>query len=807
MDLLYSLKLSLRNLKKRPAFSSVVVLTIAIVTGMSIVVFSYVNALLIKSLPFSEPGRLVRIQSVKGEEKGYLSYPEFLDMQKELIGVKELAAYRSGGRYNLSGDGQPPEDLTTTFVTSNFFKVLGIDPILGDHWPATLDKKGSHTVMLTHEFWQRRYRGDENVAGIEITLDGFSYQNYGVLPEGFSFPDRIEAFRALAFADFVVEARDFRSAIGLARLKPGVSLTEFNQELEDYAVELQARHLESNGGVLFVAEPLSDLFIGKIDGYLILLWVATLLLIVIAAINISNLIVSQALRQGRETTVRRVLGSSKSLIIRDSVLKSLVLSLAGSLAGLAFGRFLLNITDDLLAENLPYWVDVRINYTVLLYALIIAVILGIVTGLAPWFFHLTSGKLVERLKEGQQTVGSIKQLRLQRRFAMIQILASVLLVVGGGLLYKSFGEAQRSQLGFETQDKLTFRIALSWFKYGGKEKKRNFFEKSLRSIEAIPGVQRVAMNTALPLTERAETSVESQSMFSIEGQSEVAQTENPFVSVQRITSNYFEVMDIEMMLGRSFDEADKNSHEFQVIIDQQLAERIWPGEPPIGKRIKLERRGGDSPFLTIIGVAGNVKHQSITGENIPIVYTSLLANAYTDAHYIIETASPLSELAPKLSDAILAIDENQPTFEYLPMTNHIEKENWQSKVSSLLFLSIAVIGSLIAAVGLFSIITFMLVLRVKELALRRVLGAGGNNIIQLVMKDVLMIAGVGTVAGLLLAPFALKPLTPFLFEVNLVDFPIYAVALIGMLSVAVLAAISPMMKALFINPVEVLRRG
>ena len=807
MNLLYSLKLALRSLKKRPAFSSIVILTIAIVTGTSIVVYSYINALLIESMPFTEPERLVRIQSIKGEEKGYLSYPEFLDMQKELVSIEELAAYRGGGRYNLSGDGQPPEDLTATFTTSNFFKVLGVDPIIGDHWPATLDQRGSHTVMLTHEFWQRRFGGDENVAGLKITLDGFTYSNYGVLPEGFSFPNRNEAFRALAFADFVVEARDYRSAIGLARLRPGVSLAEFNQELQEYAAELQERHLESNKGILFVAEPLSDLFIGEIEGYLVLLWVATLLLIIIAAVNISNLIVSQALRQGRETTVRRVLGSSKRLIIRDSVIKSLVLSCAGSLVGLFLGWFLLNISHDIIAENLPFWAEVEINISVLLYALIVTVFLGFTTGLVPWLFHLSGSKLVDRLKEGQQTTGSKKQLKLQRRFATVQILASVLLIVGGGLLYKSFEAAQKSHLGFETHDKLTFRIALSWFKYGGKEKKRDFFETSLRSIEAIPSVQNVAMNTALPLTERAETSTESQTMFTIEGQSEVAQTANPFVSVQRVTSNYFDVMDIEMMLGRSFEETDKISHDIQVIIDQQLAERMWPGERPLGKRIKLEGRGKDSPFLTIIGVADNVKHQSITGENIPIVYTSLLANAYTDAHYIIETKSTLSELAPKLSDAILAIDENQPTFEYLPMDNHIKKENWESKVSSILFLSIAIIGILISAVGLFSIITFMLTLRVKELALRRVLGADGNNIVQLVMKDVLIIAGVGILFGLLLAPFALKPLTPFLFEVNLVDFSIYSFALIGMLLISVLATISPMWKALIIDPVKVLRNG
>ena len=216
------------------------------------------------------------------------------------------------------------------------------------------------------------------------------------------------------------------------------------------------------------------------------------------------------------------------------------------------------------------------------------------------------------------------------------------------MLYKSFNAAKQSNLGFETQDKLTFCIALSWFKCNGTEKKRAFFETSLRSIEAIPGVQSIAMNTALPLTERVETSVEPQTIFTVEGQSEVSQAENPFVSVKRVTPNYFDVLDIEIVLGRSFEEADKNFHEFQVIIDQQLAERMWPGEHPLGKRIRPGGKGDDSPFLTIIGVADNVRHQTITGENVPSVYIFMLANAYTDAHYIIDTTLPLSELAPKL---------------------------------------------------------------------------------------------------------------------------------------------------------------
>lgn len=806
MNLINSLKIAIRNIRRRPSFSTIVIFTIAIVTGTSIVVYSYIDSLLISSMPFKNADQLVRIQSIKGEEKGYLSYPEFLDMQNELQSIEELAAYRDGGRYNLSGDGQPPEDLTTTFATSNLFKVLGIDPVIGNHWPATLDKRGSHTVMLTHEFWKRRYKGNENVEGIEITLDGFSYQNYGVLPEGFSFPGHNEAFRALAFADFVVDARDYRSAIGLARLKPGITLSDFNKELQEYAKVLQGRHLKTNSGVTFKAEPLSNMFIGEIRGYLLILGVAVLFLLVIAAINISNLMVSQALRGSRETVLRKVLGSSNGMIIQDFIVKSLVLATAGSLLGLGFGWFLLDISHGLVNEYLPYWIKVNIDHKLIIQAFVISLIFGVTTGLAPWLFHFSGGKLVQKLKDGLQTVGSKKQLRLQKGFAMIQIFTSIILIIGGGLLYKSFEAAQKSNLGFETKDKMTFRIALSWFKYGGKEKKRTFFQTSLRKIESIPGVQGVAMNSALPLTDRAETSVESQSLFSIEGQSETEKTENPFVSVQRVTSNYFDIMDIEMIAGRSFESSDINSHEFQVLVDKQLADRMWPNEYPIGKRIKLEGRGNDNPFLTVIGVVNNVKHQSITDDNIPIVYTSLLQNAHTDAHYIIETTSTLSELAPQLSEAILDIDENQPTFEYVPMDTHIAKENWQSKVASILFLSIAIIGGVISAIGLFSIITFMLTFRVKELALRKVLGANEKNIIQLVLKDVLMIAGVGAILGIFLAPILLKPLAPFLFEVDIIEISIYLIALVGISVVSILAVLSPIAKALFINPVKVLRR-
>jgi len=500
MNTLLNLKISLRGISKRPTFALVVVLTIALVTGTSIVVYSYLDALLLSSLPFKDADRLVRIQSVKGDEKGLLSYPEFLTMQNELDGIEELAVYREGGRYNLSGDGKSPEDLTVTFASSNLFKILGIDPVIGDHWPETLDKRGSHTVMLTHEFWQRRFDGKEEVEGLEITLDGFSYANYGVLPEGFSFPGKVEAFRAMAFADFVVESRDFRSCIGLARLRSDVSLDAFNEELKAYSQQMEERYLKSNLGITFVAEPLTDFFQGGLARYLLLIGAAVLFLLVIAVVNVSNLIVSQAVRRSREMLLRKVLGSSDFSILKEFVINSLVLSVFGSVLGLLLAILLLQVSRGLLAPYLPYWVDISINQNVLLYAIVLTISIGLATGLVPWLL-LSKRKLNEQLKEGQQTTGSKSQLRLQKGLAIIQIFACVILLVGGGLLFKSFRAAQHAELGYESDKILTFRIAMSWFKYGGDAKKRNSFASSFRSIESIPGVKAASMNIILPLSE------------------------------------------------------------------------------------------------------------------------------------------------------------------------------------------------------------------------------------------------------------------------------------------------------------------
>ncbi len=806
MNLLLNVKTSLRGIRKRPAIAAVVIFTIAIATSTSIVVYSYIDALLLSPLPFKDSNRLVQVHSIKGDEKGYLSHPEFLDMQKELTSIEGIAVYRDGGRYNLSGDGKQPEDLTVTFASSNLFSILGVDPAIGSHWPETIDKRGSHTIMLTHDFWERRFDGKEEVEGLEITLDGFKYSNYGVMPEAFSFPGRVEGFRSIAYADFVVDARDFRSEIGLARLKPGITIEQFNEELNQFAELQEQRHFKSNHGITFISTPLSDLFLGSIDKYLLLIGAAVVFLLIIATVNISNLIVSQAIRKGRETVVRKVLGSSNVLIVREFIINSTILSVIGSLFGLLLAGIFIRLANDLVNPYLPHWIEVSIDQNVLLYTFLLALLLGFVTGVVPRFFLFSSDDLHERLKDGQQTTGSKRQNGIQKGLAILQIFVCVLLLIGGGLLFKSFSAAQQANLGYNTNQLITFRIALSWFKYGGDEKKRAFFESSLKKIEEIPGVKAAALNSALPLSEVVKTNTDSQSLFTVEGQSTNDQSENPFVSIQRVTPNYFKTMDVNILRGESFDYSDHFSNELRVVIDEQLATRIWPDENPVGKRLKLGNFDSEMPFLRIVGIAENVKHQSIIDHNNPSIYLSLLSYPDTDAFYVVDTDLPLSQLESKLSNVILSLDENQPTFEYMEMVEHVEKTNWQSKVTSSLFLTIATIGSVIAAIGLFSIMSFILVLKVKELALRKVLGANDQSILLLVLKDLFSISGIGIGLGLILAPFILRPILPFLFEVELIDISTYLIVAISLVILSVIAAFAPSWRALFVNPVTVLRK-
>ncbi|NET35251.1 MAG: FtsX-like permease family protein [Cyanothece sp. SIO1E1] len=804
MNFIYHLKLSVRNLLKRPLFSGIVIFTIAIAIGANTVVFSFIDALLLSPLPFKESDELVQIYSLKGDQEGLLSYPEFLDMELELQKIEDIAVYRGGGRYNLSGDDQEPEEVTATFASRNLFRVLGVETNIGDYWPETLDRKGSLTVMLTNDFWERRFKADPEVVNRSITLDGVpSYKVYGVLPEGFSFPDRHEAFRAMAYSDRVVTNRRSRNSIGVARLKAGNTIDDLNKELAAFGKVLQERHLDTNEGISFIAKPIKDMYIGGIKNYLLLLGAAAIFLLIIASVNVSNLILSHALRRGKETTLRQVLGASKASIVQQYMIESTLLALLGGALGLSLSFLMSDFSYSLVELYLPHWVNVNISYAVLGFTILISVLVGIATGMLPALSHLSKTDFAESLKDGAKTTGSRSQNKLRRGLVSAEIAISALLLIGGGLLAKSFYNMQEADIGFETENRLTFRIALSWYNYSDDEKIRSFYETSTERIAAIPGVEGVAVNSVLPLTDIVKTSTDAQSVFTIEGQSPIAQAENPYISIQRVTPNYFDVMEIPIKEGEGFDLANPTNDRFKVLIDEQLARQL--GDNPVGKQIKLGTVDSEAPYLTVAGVIADVKHQNIVESNIPSVYVSILMDSEIDSYFVVKASVPPLTLAERLRQTIFSIDAHQPTFEYLLMEDHISKQSWQSRISSILFLGIAIIGGLLAAIGLFSVMSFILNQRTKELAVRRVLGAMSGDILRMVILDVLKIAGISLFIAVVLAFIVLQPINKFLYEVSLFYLPVYLLTAIGLIFVSIAATLLPAWRATNVNPTTALK--
>lgn len=607
----------------------------------------------------------------------------------------------------------------------------------------------------------------------------------------------------MAYSDRVVTNRAFRNSIGVARLKAGTTIDELNQELTAFGGILQERHLDTNEGISFVAKPLKDMYIGGIKNYLWLLGAAAIFLLIIASVNVSNLILSHALRRSKETTLRQVLGASRRSIVQQYIIESSLLALVGGALGLALSFMLSDFSYSLVEPYLPHWVVVNISYSVLGFTILISLLVGIATGMLPALSHLSSNRFAESLKDGAKTTGSRSQNKLRKGLVSAEMAISALLLIGGGLLAKSFYNLQQADIGFETENRLTFRIALSWYNYADDEKIRSFYETSTQRIAAIPGVEGVAVNSVLPLTEIVKTSTQAQSVFTIEGQSPIAQAENPYISIQRVTPNYFDVMEIPIKAGQGFDVNKPTNDRFRVLIDEQLAQQL--GENPVGKQLKLGTIDSEAPYLTVGGVIANVKHQNITESNIPSVYISILMDSEIDSYFVVKTSVPPLSLAERLKQTIFSIDAHQPTFEYLLMEDHIANQSWQSRISSILFLGIAIIGGLLAAIGLFSVISFILNQRTKELAVRRVLGAMSSDILKMVIGDVLKIAGISLLIAVVLAFIVLQPINKFLYEVNLFYLPVYLLTGIGLIFISIAATLLPAWRATNVNPTTALK--
>jgi predicted permease len=795
-----------RVLVKKPGFTFIVALTLALGIGVNTAIFSFVNALLLRPLPYRDAERLVRVASLRGKEEGRLSMLELRDLREQTSIFESVAPYIPGAQYNYSGDG-PPEELAAVLVSSELFNTLGVPLLHGGPWPESYDLERNFGVILTYDLWKRRFGGDLNVLGRKITLDAAPfYVIHGVAPQGFNFPGNVQLFRSIAINDRLpnYKDRDARNVYAVARLKPGVSYEQARAELNVFSRRMAETYPNINTGLSFTLKPLRDFYVGDVRPYLWLLLAAVGFVLLIACANMINLLLARSLAREREIAIRTALGAGRSRLIRQLLTESLLLAFVGGLVGLSFALGWVRLLRSLVRAELPAWIAIDIEWRVLAFTFAVSILTGLIAGLAP-ALHATNPDLNELLKEGAKGSQGAARRQVRKALVVVEIALALVLLIGAGLMVKSFLRLQQTELGFNPDNLLTLRVALPWRKYNdalGPERQRQFFQQLLDRLAALPGVEQAAMTSNLPLSSERQ---EGKLTFTIEGQSVEEQQRNPYLNDLRISPNYFQTIGVRLIKGRLLSEFDTTDSERVGVISQRLAERAWPGQDPIGKRLKVGGVDSQSKWTTIVGVVGDVKHEEIAGEAGLDLYVSYRQVGDSNMYLLLRTKVAPMTLAGAATRAVWTGDPEQSTFNIATMEDRIADTIWQRRLSGALFIVFAALALVLASVGIYGVMSYVVSQRTREIGIRMAMGARPRDVLKLVIGQGAMLIAAGLGAGLIVAFIASQIINSLLYQVSATDPLTYLVVSLLLAAVALVACYIPARRAMKVDPMTALR--
>jgi putative ABC transport system permease protein len=800
-------RFALRSLLKRPGFSAAVILTLALGIGANTAIFSFVNAILLRPLPYRDADRLVRIESVRGAEAGRISMLELRDLKEQSSAIEEIAAFRPGAQYNFSSGGAP-EEVAATLSTRNLFDVLGVTMLHGQSWPESYDLERNFGVVLTYELWQRRFGGDPNVLGQKITLDAAPfYTIFGVLPAGIKFPDNVQMFRSIAISDRLPDYknRSARNVYALARLRKGVSYENARLELTAFSQRLQQTYPDLNAGLSFRLTPLTEFYVGNVRPYLWLLASAVGFVLLIACGNVLNLLLSRALAREREIAIRTALGAGRGRLISQLLTESVVLALLGGGIGVALAYWWVKVIAGMIGIELPPWMTIEIDGPVLLFTLAVSIITGLLSGIVP-ALRASNPNLNELLKEGGRGSAGGGHQGLRRALVIAEIALALVLLSGAGLMVRSFWRLQSIDLGFNPDRLLTLRVALPWRKFNdeqGPARIKLFYQQTLEKMAALPGVTAAAATSNLPLSGESET---GKIAITVEGQSVDEQHRNPYVNEMLVSPNYFQTMGIQVLMGRYLNEFDVETTERVSVISERLAGRIWPGKDPIGKRLKAGSPSSTSTWSTVIGVVKNVKHEQVAGEGGLDLYTSYRQVPDANMYLLLRTNGEPGVLTEAATRVIWAMDPEQSAFSVMTMEQRISDTIWQRRMSGALFAIFALLALALSGVGIYGVMSYAVSQRTREIGVRMALGARPRDILKIVLGEVLRMMLIGGLIGVIGAMTLARAIAGLLYGVRATD-PITFLAVSLLLgAVAMLAGFLPARRAARTSPIEALRR-
>ncbi len=811
-DMAQDLRYGIRTMLKNPLFTLIAALAIAIGIGANVLVFSLVERILLNPLPYPEPDRLVRLLQAypeNGLNTWGLSQATFARYRDQNRSFEAAAAYLNTGAILTETD--KPEYLQAGRVTADFFKVFGVNPVVGRTFTTGEDVQGKNNVcVLSYGLWQRRFGGDPQIVGKSLVLSDVPTEVVGVMPASFKFPlPETELWIPMALNP---QTMNPFTLVGIARLKPGQELSVAaadttsilrNAAAENPQIISRKSPPPPGAGLKTVLTPLKETIVGKIEKPLLILQIAVAFVLLIACANVANLLLSRATRRTHEIALRLALGATRGRIIRQLLTESLLLALVGAVAGIALAWWCLGALSRVYAQSIPRMEDASISRTVLAVTVAMTVLTGILFGLVPAFRAYWIG-VRGGMSEGSKTSAGSANRRMNSTLVAVQLALSLVLLIGAGLMLKSFQRLMSVNPGFETEKVLTMILPVSSKKYEDNEQSLGFYKRLLEDVRALPGVNAAAVSSNIPLSGRASTD-----SHVVEGQ-EASGAEAPQAEIKVVSPGYFQAMGMSLQQGRDFLESDSGDAPLVAVVDQKLAHQYWPNGDAIGKRI----RTGDPEWYTIVGVAPTAKGQSLSDESLPHLYLPYeqLFFAYGQSRdqrrmYLIVNTNNPAAIVSSIRDRVRTIDPDVPMYAVNTMSEVINKKLEGQRLINLLLTVFSAIALLLATIGVYGVMSVFVNSREPEFAIRLALGAQPRKLLLSVLKQGFLLAAVGAVIGLLGSWALTRAISSQLFEVSTIDPVIFSITPAVLVAVALLACYLPARRAARTNPVTVLRNS
>jgi len=805
--MLRDLKEAARSVRSNPGVAFVVIATLALAIGANTALFSVLNGVLLRPLPYSNPNELVVLWE-NNLEQGIVDSPTSTGNYRDFRSIAEafdgmLGAYRYLGN-TLTGVDRP-ERLDTVRVSPVVFQTLGVDAHLGRTFTPAEEALGNEKlIVLSYASWERRFGADPEIIETSISLDSEPYTIIGVMPEGFEFPagdSQVEIWLPLTLGEQAQMDRPHRMYNAVGRLADGVSLDQAQSELDTIAAQLSTEFPGSNEGWGVRLVPAKEQLVGDLSATLWVLFGAVTLVLLIGCVNVANVLVARSTQAAKDYVIRAALGAGRASLIRRSLAESLLLAALGGAGGLLLAAWGVGVLRTVIPDSVPRGNEVGIDLTVLAFSVLLTLAAGLLFGALP-AMRVMRNDLIEVLKSGGGGHGSSTGRRarfLTDALIVVEVALALVLLTGAGLMVRSYAELSRVDPGYRKEGVVSLMLALPPSRYQGSEQRRQFFIDLAERVKQIPGVEEAGGVTRLPMS---SLGTDFEMPFTVQGLESASPTERPRADYRGVVPNYIPAMGIPLIRGRLFDDFDGQEGREVTVVNQSLVDRYFPNQDPLGKVLDMPMAGS----LEVVGIVGDIRHGGLQAEVRPELYVPYRQMALGDMHIVVYSQMDPTRVASLVSEQIVALDPELAATEVVAIADLLAESIAQPRFNMALLVGLAVCAAALAAVGIYGVISYSVVQRTGEIGVRMALGASAPDTVRMIVREALWVVGIGVALGLAGALGAARFIEGMLYGIEATDPMTYAG--VGMLVIALgaIAAAIPARRATGVDPVIALRK-